>query len=323
MKILVTGSAGFIGSNLGHRLQDQGHDVVFYDNLSFGHFDNLRAGDNFVQDDIRNASSIEREIKNVDLIFHLAAIAPLPVCQSDPVEAWDVNVTGTIVILEAARKFKKKVIFASTSAIYENLKTAPFYEDDNTEPTLFYSLTKKNCEQIISSYRHLYHMDIGVVRLFNIYGEGQDMTRKSPPLMGYIIKQLLKNEAPILHGTGKQERDYVHIDDACHLMMKMMYVPGDVYNCCSGETASVITIFDQIKKEMDKNIDAIWHDPTRLWDRYDELKIGYELDLSAVEKETNKFSLGSYEKAEKELEWKPQISIEEGIKRVVDYCLKN
>ena len=145
-KVAITGGMGFVGSNLGYMLHKNGYDVLLLDDLSYGHLDNLKINGEpfgtFKKVDIR-IPDLKNYFSDIDYVFHLAGISTLPVCQSDPVNSIDVNVTGTVNVLEASRLTNvKRVIFASTAGVYENNTKFPCEEDDLTEPLLTYTLTK-------------------------------------------------------------------------------------------------------------------------------------------------------------------------------------
>ena len=188
MKIVITGGAGFVGSQVGYYFHKLGHDVYLLDNMSYGKKDNLYVNGStfghFTKFDIRD-STLLSFFQNTDVVFHFAGIAPLPDCQINPTTAYDNNVVGTLNVLEACRKAGvPKVIFSSTSAVYENCTIFPLTEDQiDKEPNLVYSMSKRSCEWICHSYVENYDMDITILRFFNVYGPHQDFKRKHPPLM--------------------------------------------------------------------------------------------------------------------------------------------
>ena len=227
-KILITGGAGFIGSQLGFHLGAQGHEIILLDNMSYGRLDNLLIGGklfgNFIGMDIRSKKIFE-VMKGVDYVFHFAGIAPLPDCQSDPYHAIDINVAGTANILEAARyNGVKRVVFSSTSAIYENNSKFPCSESDKVSPYLIYSNSKLQSEMLCKSYVETYGLDVVMLRFFNVYGPHQDMARKQPPLIGYVIRELYNDNRPVLHSDGSQRRDYVYTQDVIDLCQLVMII---------------------------------------------------------------------------------------------------
>lgn len=326
-KIVITGGAGFLGSQLGHSLHKDNHEVILIDDLSFGYRDNLiidgQTFGTFILDDIRNPN-LSQYLDGVDVVIHFAAIAALPVNQSEPMRAFSVNVAGWANVLEACRKAKiAKVIFASTSAVYENNIVFPFTETDTVSPYLAYSMTKKHAEDIALSYVKLYDMDICLPRFFNLYGPHCDYRRKSPPLISYIIKSLMMNEQPILHSDGLQSRDYVYVEDVCRmckLLINSDKTKGEIFNVASNSTITMNEIYSEIASLLQSNIKPVFRNPNLLWDKYHELNQGFAINPLYISKETNKFSQGSFEKARTVLGWKPKVSFKEGIMETVEYA---
>ena len=327
-KILITGGAGFIGSQLGYQLYKKGHDIILLDNMSFGHEDNLTVNGEkfgeFILDDVRN-KSIFKYFKDVDYVYHFAGIAPLPNCQSDPYEAISVNVAGTANVFEACRLNNiKRIIFASTSAIYENNKSTPFKESDKTNPDLIYATTKLQCEHLCNSFSSVYNMDIVTLRFFNVYGPHQDFKRKHPPLTGYLIKSFMVGETPILHSDGYQKRDYVYIDDLiniCDIVMTHNKAKGETFNVSSGYALSVRDIVSLISSNFSNPIKPIYQEASKFWDKYPELFKGkYPMKIKRLEEEVRKYSLGCPSKSEKMLGWKSLTPPEIGFKNSVEYA---
>lgn len=330
MKILVTGGAGFIGSEIVKYLSHD-HELIALDNLSYGKIENLKSKGKmlcpFIECDIRD-ESFENHCREVDVVIHLAGIAPLPESQVNPKNAFDNNVNGTINVLEACKKHEvPKVIFSSTSAVYENCHETPFKEDVFFEqPDLIYSQTKYACEQLCRSYKKNYNMNITILRFFNVYGPNQDHLRKQPPLLGYITKSILENKNVVFYSNGKQKRDYVYIDDLCSLVDKCIKNPlsnGEIFNCCTGNTHSVQDIFETFKKLTESDISCSFSEPSSFWDKYPSLFDGkYKLDRSRIVKEVNKYSLGTHEKATAILGWAPSVTLEDGIQKCLDKIIK-
>jgi|TARA_R100000008_G_scaffold86882_1_gene82386 nucleoside-diphosphate-sugar epimerase len=331
MKILITGGAGFIGSQIGYNLEKSGNEIILLDNMSYGHADNLSVdGKNigtFIKKDVRD-KDIYKHLEGVDAVIHMAGIAPLPDCQSNPVNALDNNLCGTANMLDASRRMGvKKFIFASTSALYENCKNAPFVENDlEKEPDLIYAISKRQCEILCKSYVSAYGMDVVLLRFFNVYGPHQDFRRKHPPLLGYITKCLLNKTQPTFYSDGEQKRDYVYVDDLIRLVeicLKRNDISGEVFNVASGKAYSVKEIYNIFCNHFDFFIEPRFEKADSFWDKYPQLFSGeYTLSKERVESEVNKYSLGSNEKSHTVLNWKPEVDLDEGIKRVVDYVKK-
>ena len=331
MKIMITGGAGFIGSQIGWFLSNRGHEITLLDNMSYGHEDNLTIDGKqigtFIEDDIRS-EDFDKHVAGMDAVIHLAGIAPLPDCQTSPYWAYDNNVGGTLNVFESCRKNNiSKVIFASTSAVYENCSNMPFVEEIvEKEPDLIYPMTKRNCEWICKSYSDNYGLDIVTLRFFNTYGPHQDFKRKHPPLMGYITKCLLENTNPTFHSDGHQKRDYIYVDDISRMVEIILSkdsLSGEVFNVSSGNSFSVRDIYEVYQEKFDINLPATFQEAEKFWDRYPELYEGSNpLSKDRLVKEVNKSSVGSYSKAEKILGWTPQVSLEDGIRACVDYAKK-
>jgi UDP-glucose 4-epimerase len=329
-KIVVTGAAGFIGSQLAKSFVDEGHDVLLIDNMSFGYLDNLiidgQTFGKFVGVDIRSPD-LGKYFAGAEFVFHFAGISALPVCQQQPQLAMDVNVGGTANVLEAARLAGvKRVIFASTSATYENNTTFPTKESDPVRPSLTYAVSKYQAEQLCRSYGELYGMEIVILRYFNVYGPHQDFMRLSPPLMSYLIRELLHGRQPVLHSDGTQERDCIFVEDVNRLNRICMVhpkAPGEIFNVGSGVATSVREVYRIIAKAMNSDIEPIYRPATNFWDAYGSLFEGpYPLKREVVEKEVRKYSLCDTTKAREMLGWQAEVSIEEGLTRTAHYAMR-
>ena len=327
-KVLITGGAGFIGSQLGYHLHNQGYEVMLLDNMSYGNKDNLEIDGEtfgtFIEDDVRNKTIFDYT-KDVDYIYHFAGIAPLPDCQENPKDAIDINVAGTANVLEAARlNGVKRVIFASTSALYENHKTYPAKESDDVSPDLIYATTKKQCELLCESFGSVYNLPIVMLRFFNVYGPHQDFRRKHPPLTGYLIKTFLQNEIPTLFSDGEQRRDYVYIDDLiniCEIVMTHDKAVGEKFNVSSGNTYSVNEIYNSVAKCFNVTSKPKYNVPSNFWNAYPHLFEGeYTLNKDRLEKEVLKYCLGDTTKSKDVLGWEAKTNLGDGMKRCVEHA---
>ncbi len=329
MKILITGAAGFIGSQLAYRLWKDKNELILVDNFSYGKEDNLifpdyDFRDEIIRMDIRDREGIGSLLKNgdVDYVYNIAGIAPLPDCQSNPQEAIDVNTTGFVNILENSRKFGvKKIIQASTNAIYENDKNFPTKEDKFELPTLIYPNTKYVAERFAQSFCDTYGMSVTCIRFANVYGPHIDCLRKQPPFVAYMIRELYYDRTPIFHSDGNQRRDYVYVDDLIDLAIAVQKGEGfDCVNCSSLINYSVNEMYEIASKIMKKNIKPEYANDAHYWEKYPELYEGfYKIKDSILKEEINKYSLCDNTYAKNEYNWSPKINIEEGLRKVIEY----
>jgi len=325
MKILITGAAGQIGSGLSRLLIENGHELTLVDNLRNGYLENLKDDADeviapFYEVDITSQDFFTECGGEYDVIIHLAAITSLPDCESNPLETLRINVSGTANVLEFARKFDvPHVVFASTSAIYENNDADVFTEDLEVNPRLYYSLSKKMSEDLIQSYRENYGMTVTILRFFNVFGPDGDQTRPNPPLLNFAYRELSHDRQPVLSGNGEQVRDFIWVKDVVRMLeLCMQKQPNDVFNVCSGVTVSVNQIAQWVAEALGKEDIGLGHKPaSELWSTYPEMFEGaYPLDKGLVAKETTRYSKGSYEKAERILGWRPHTNMESLVKKV-------
>lgn len=328
-KILITGGAGFIGSQLGYRLHSQDCQVILLDNLMFGHIDNLSIDGQFfgqfVAKDIRDAH-LQPLFDGVDTVFHFAGIAALPVCQSQPGLAYDINVAGTANILEYARRAKvRRVIFSSTSAVYEGGGHQLHREDESLSPNLIYAMTKLACEEMCDGFAQNYGMDIIIPRFFNVYGPHQDFKRKSPPFTSYLARELTQGRTPILFNKSDAKRDYVHSEDLIALLLKMLDAEekfaAERFNVGSGVGYSVPQLCEIMQKVSGRTVCPEYKDPESYWNAYGDLYEGYSLSRERVKKEVYKDCVADNAKTCRTFGWCPAISVEAGFKTVYEYAL--
>ncbi|MDP3286564.1 MAG: NAD-dependent epimerase/dehydratase family protein [Desulfobacterales bacterium] len=248
MKILITGVAGFIGSNLATRLLKEGHEVAGIDNLAYGLRENIPAGVKFHLQDIRD-TSIYPLFDGVDVAFHLAAKNCIADCQCDPVETADINVRGTVNVFEAAKRaMVKKIVYAESSALYEGCCQYPTSEC-NEAPESFYAVSKMASKYFADAYHRYFGLTFTALRYFCVYGPVQDYRRTIPPVMSAFIIKLLKGEAPIIYGTGEKRRDFVYVDDINDFHVQCLTderTNNQIFNLGSGVNYSVNDIYAMI-----------------------------------------------------------------------------
>lgn len=329
-KIVITGGAGFIGSQLGHYLWSKGHDVTLIDNMRFGYEDNLvvdgKKFGRFVLADVLD-TRVWKYLKNADAVYHFAALSALPVCQSHPRDATNVNVGGVANILEGARqKGVKRFIFASTSATYERNHEPVLLENLTVTPTLLYSLGKYQAEQLVQGTYHVYGLPYTILRFFNVYGPHQDFRRTSPPFTSYVARELAQGRAPKLHSDGEQRRDYVHIRDLMRLAEIVMTHPkaeAETFNVASGDTYSVNEMFKILQAAAGTSVTPEYRSAEHFWDAYPELFHGaMPIKKKILIEEVTKRTVGSYEKAHRLVGWKPEVTMENGLKELYSYVKK-
>jgi UDP-glucose 4-epimerase len=328
MSVMITGAAGFIGSQLAHALWTKGVDLVLIDNFSFGHEDNLMFPDVDLRSsvhriDIRDKPAIKDllEANSVEYIYNIAGVAPLPDCQLNPQEAIDVNITGFVNILEIARLCGvKKIIQASSNAIYENEKVIPFTEDSTTPPILIYPNTKYAADIFAKSYCDTYGMSISCLRFANVYGPHIDCLRKQPPFMAYMVRELYYGRQPVFHSNGEQRRDYIYIDDLIDLALAVQSTEGfDIVNVSSNKSYSVNEIYTLAQEIMGLKIDAKFADDLHYWEKYPELFEGvYPISPNIIKNEINKYTQTDNSYAQEKYSWIPKVSLKDGVTKLID-----
>lgn len=302
MKILITGVAGFIGSNLAARLLSEGYKVLGIDNLAYGLRENIPEGVEFHRLDIRG-KDIFPLFQGVDMVFHLAAKNCIADCQADPVETAEINVSGSVNIFEAARRAGvRKVIYAESSALYEGSSVFPTPESE-VKPESFYALSKLASMYFASAYEKFYGLKFTALRYFCVYGPVQDYRRTIPPVMSAFIIKLLKGERPIIYGTGEKRRDFVYVDDVNDFHMICIRderTNGKTLNIGSGVNYSVHEILDKVSKMLKVTPDPIYKD---------DLPGEAQLTLADITQAKN-------------IGWKPKTPLEKGLEKAIEYIRK-
>lgn len=253
-KVLVTGGAGFVGSHLVDKLIQEGFDIVVLDNLSTGVLDNIRAhvgkrNFQFVRGDVGVRYVVRRALRDVECVFHLAAIASVNFSMRRPDLVDRVNVSGTINLLEESRRADvKKFLFTSSCAVYGEPVKIPVNEEHPTRPLSPYGASKLAAEHYCMTYHRVYGLETVALRLFNVYGPRQE---RSPygGVIGRFIDRLKRGLPPIIFGDGRQTRDFVHVKDvaeALMLAMKAKGCAGMIFNIGSGTEASIREIAERL-----------------------------------------------------------------------------
>jgi UDP-glucuronate 4-epimerase len=313
MKVLVTGAAGFIGSHLCERLLSGGHNVVGMDNFDAFYDPHVKHNNiascmaqkefKFVEGDIRDNGCVDRIFKadGIEMIIHLAAKAGVRPSIENPLSYQDVNIGGTLIMLEAARRHGiKKFIFASSSSVYGNNEKVPFSETDNVDnPISPYAATKKAGELLCYTYSHLYGMDMTCLRFFTVYGP-----RQRPDLAIHKFSRLIEAGKPIpVFGDGSMMRDHTYVDDIVDGIVGAMQACSgyEIYNLGESRPIRLDTLIQCIEMSLGKK--AIIN---RLPPQPGDVAITYA-DVS---------------KAMSRLNYKPKMAIENGLKKFVEWFRK-
>ncbi|OUJ19309.1 Nucleoside-diphosphate-sugar epimerase [Methanonatronarchaeum thermophilum] len=319
MKALITGSAGFIGSHLSQRLLEEGYDVVGIDNLNdyYPSFikkknvelcndfsRNLDSKFNFVEGDILNQSIMEEVFDefNFELVFHQAAQAGVRYSVENPIEPNNINVNGTLNLLETSRKNDVRLfINASSSSVYGETKYLPFDEKHPKTPKSPYGVSKLASEQYCRVFNELYDINTVSLRYFTVYGP-----RMRPDMaISNFVRRCLNNKSPIIYGNGKQTRDFTYIQDVTKANIELISkkeAQGEIINIGSGENISIKKLAKEIIKETNLEKEPI----------YSEKKKG---DV--------KNTYADIKKAKKLINYEPKFGIKEGIKKYIDWYKKN
>ncbi|HEX5709297.1 MAG TPA: SDR family oxidoreductase [Pyrinomonadaceae bacterium] len=268
-KALVTGGAGFIGSNVARLLSEEGYDVVVLDNLVTGYRENLDAlrRVRLVEGDVRDASLVERATEGAEVVFHLAASVGNTRSIENPVEDSEVNVIGTLRVLEAARRAGvRKVVCSSSAAIFGELKHLPIAEDHPCEPDTPYGVSKLAEEKQCLAYAKLYELEAVCLRYFNVYGVNQryDAYGNVIPIFAH---RMLRGEPLTVYGDGEQTRDFVNVSDVARANLAASRAAGvsAAFNVASGESITVNRLVELMREA--SGIEAeVEHAPPRKGD---------------------------------------------------------
>ena len=260
MKYLVTGGAGFIGSYITKRLVEEEEQVVVIDNLNTGKEKNLESIKDkidFVKGDILDKNLLEDITRNIDGVFHQAALASVQDSFSKPDEYYNVNVNGTENILELAKKNNFKVVYASSSSIYGNPKRIPIEESDEKNPINPYAKTKLEKEELAKIYSKMGVKVIGL-RYFNVFGKGQ--SKEYAGVLKLFLERIRDKSPPKINGDGTQARDFVHVSDVVN--SNIMSMNSDVnhafFNVGTGTSITILDLAKTIIKSSGLNLEPIF-----------------------------------------------------------------
>lgn len=297
--VLITGVAGFIGSNLADRLIKDGYQVVGIDDLSYGVREQVPDEVAFHQVDIRSPDLADL-FRGVDYVFHLAAKNCIADCQADPVETSSINVVGSVNVFEASRRARvRKVIYAESSALYEGSEVLPTPESE-VEPRSFYARSKVAERLFAEAFEEFGGLRMTALRYFCVYGPRQDYRRTIPPVMSAFIIHLLRGTRPTIYGSGDKRRDFVFVDDVNDFHVQCLHddrTTGRVFNLGSGTSHSVREIFDVVQLLLGTSVEP-----------------RYAADLPGEALETR-----ADISAARALGWSPRVELRAGLERSIAF----
>lgn len=304
-RILVTGGAGFIGSHLVAALVADGNEVVVLDNLSTGHEDNLaevRSKVRLVVADLRDAPAVASAAAGCAYVFHEGALASVPRSVKDPVTTNEVNVTGTLNVLAAAKDAGvRRVIYAGSSSAYGNVEVSPKHEGLTPQPMSPYAVSKLAGEHYCRAFSAVHGLETLSIRYFNVFGPRQDPDSPYAAVLPIFARELLAGRSPRIDGDGEQTRDFTFVDNVVAGNLKAMAAArtqGETVNVACGGSYSVRYLFEQIRTQLGVDREAIYG-PRRAGD----------VDHSQAD----------ISRARELLGYEPVVSFEEGLRRTVDW----
>jgi UDP-glucose 4-epimerase len=303
MNVLVTGGAGFIGSHIVRGLLERGDRVRVLDNFSTGRRDNLTGLDvEIVEADLRDASRVTHACRGIETIFHQAAFVSVPQSMKEPTECFDVNVTGTATLLQAAHKYgAKRVVFASSTAVYGDSDTFPLTEETPLRPLSPYAASKRVDEIYGQLYTTAFGLEVVGLRYFNVYGPRQRPDSQYAAAVPIFIRRLLDGKSITIFGDGGQTRDLIFVGDVVRANFAAAAhpsAPGSVFNICTGQETRIIDLIE-ILQDLFPSAPAPEFAEPRAGDIYR--------------------SIGSPQRAADLLGFRAQTSLEDGLKQTVEW----
>jgi len=306
MKYLVTGGAGFIGSNIVKELLNQEQTVVVLDNFSTGKRENILPfvkNPNFtmIEGDLRSFHIVRSAVKGVDYILHQGALPSVPRSINDPITTNDVNILGMLNILEAAKEFEvKRVVVASSSSIYGNSETLPKVENMPVNPLSPYALTKYAQERYCQIFSQIYGLETVSLRYFNVFGPNQDPNSQYSAVIPKFIKLIMAGKEPVIYGDGIQSRDFTFVENNVWANIQACTAPkaaGEVINIACGERYTLIDLVNMINEILGTSVEPKFES-----DRTGDVK----------------HSLAGIEKAQELLGYSVRVDFKEGLERTIE-----
>ncbi|MDR3234674.1 MAG: NAD-dependent epimerase/dehydratase family protein [Planctomycetaceae bacterium] len=311
MKYLITGGAGFIGSNLVRYILDKGHDAVVLDNFSTGKWENLTGildKITLVKGDVRDRETVDRAVEGVTAVFHEAAVGSVPRSVKEPSFAHSNNVNGTVNVLEAVRAAGiKRIVFAASSSAYGDQPVSPKTETMNPMPISPYAANKIACEMYMQAYHAAYGLETLCLRYFNVFGPRQDPFGAYAAVIPAFVSNILHNQKPQVFGDGEQTRDFCYIENVCSANWLAANAPaancnGKPMNIACSSAVSLNQILGKLKLLMNSGIAAEY-----LPERTGDIK----------------HSLADISLAKKMISYEPLVYFDEGLERAIHWYTEN
>jgi UDP-N-acetylglucosamine 4-epimerase len=314
-KILVTGGAGFIGSNLCETLLESDNSVVCFDNFATGKVENIQhlfCNKNFklIVGDIRNLDDCRKACGGMDFVLHEAALGSVPRSIKDPVTTNEVNISGFLNMLVAARDAKiKRFVYAASSSTYGDSVALPKEEDKIGKPLSPYAVTKYVNELYADIFSHLYGVECIGLRYFNVFGRRQDPDGAYAAVIPLFVKKLINHESPVINGDGEYSRDFTYVKNVVQMNLLALSTPNKealntIYNTAYGERTTLNQLVNCLKEYLSEYDPAIAH-----------VEIIYGPNRTG----DIPHSLASIEKAKKLLNYQPQYSMKQGLQEAVKW----
>jgi UDP-glucose 4-epimerase len=309
-RYLITGGAGFIGSHLATQLVERGESVRILDNLSAGRIENIahlrKAHVEFICADVNDRELVEKAVREVDVVFHQAAVASVPQSVADPLETHAADATGTVTLLDVCRHAGvRRVVYAGSSSCYGNLPEMPKVESHPPQVLSPYAAAKLAGELYCEAFAACYPLETVRLRYFNVFGPRQDPKSAYAAVIPLFVSALLEGRRPTIFGDGSQSRDFTFVENVVHANLLAASLPGisgKVYNVACGRSTSVLELLKEICRLLEKPFDPVFAPP-----RAGDVLHSWA-DISA---------------AERELGYAAQVEFAEGLRRTVRWYAEN
>lgn len=304
-KYLVTGGAGFIGSSIAHRLVQDGHDVTILDNLCTGKRENMAAfidDVRFVEGDVADEAATADAINGVEVVFHQAALASVPLSVEKPKEVNRACIDGTLNVLQQAKNAGvRRVVYAGSSSCYGDQPFSANRETDSIQPLSPYAVAKLGGEMYCRAFYETFGLETVTLRYFNVFGPKQDPESVYSAVIPIFISRILRGEAPVIYGDGNQSRDFTYIDNVVEgnlLAAQHPAAPGKTFNMANGRSTTLNQLMEALNKALSADVQPIYQD-ARPGDIRDSMA-----DISL---------------ANRVLGYTPKVGLQEGLDRSIEY----